>query len=72
MEYARIINENKKRTIELEHQNKNLIAENEMLKEKLNNRFNDQQTQIESIKEIASYEHKNLYNNIINLINDQD
>jgi len=44
MEYARIINENKKRIIELEHQNKNLIAENEMLKEKLNNRFNDQQT----------------------------
>jgi len=54
MEYARIINENKKRIIELEHQNKNLIAENEMLKEKLNNRFNDQQTQIESIKEIAT------------------
>lgn len=43
-----------------------------MLKEKLNNRFNDQQTRIESIKEIASYERKNLYNNIINLINDQD
>jgi hypothetical protein len=44
MEYSGIINENKKRIIELEHQNINLMAENEMLKEKLNNRFNDQQT----------------------------
>jgi hypothetical protein len=70
--YVGIINENNKRIIELECQNKNLIEENEMLKEKLNNRFNDQQTRIEAIKEIANYERKNLYNDIINLINDQD
>jgi len=66
----------KKRLIESENQQMEyagIINENkEMLKEKLNNRSNDQQTRIESIKEIASYERKNLYNNIINLINDQD
>jgi len=53
-------------------QNSKLISENEKLKERWNNRFNDQQSIVESIIEIAKCECKNIYNNIISLINDQD
>jgi len=56
----------------LEYQNKQLTSENEILKEKWSRRFDNQQTRIESIKEIANHERKNLYDNIVNLINDQD
>jgi len=53
-------------------QNSKLILENEELKEKWNNRFNDQQSRVESIIEIAKCERRNIYNDIISLINDQD
>jgi len=56
---------------ELESQNTKLLSENQELKEKLNSRFNDQQTRVESIIEIAKYEHKNIYDDIIGLINDK-
>jgi len=48
-----------------------LLSENNKLKEKLNSRFIDQESRIEAIIEIAQQECKNLYEDIINLIDDQ-
>jgi hypothetical protein len=69
-----IISGYQQRINELEMQNSKLILilENEELKEKWNNRFNDQQSRVESIIEIAKCERRNIYNDIISLINDQD
>src|SRR6185369_4227251 len=69
--YYEIIIENKQRIIELELLNESLLSENNKLKEKLNSRFIDQRSRIESIVEIAQQECKNLYEDIINLIDDQ-
>jgi len=38
----------------------------------LNRRFDDQQVRIDTIKEIAGYERKNIYQDIVNLIDDQE
>jgi len=70
-QYSEIIIENKQRIIELELLNESLLSENNKLKEKLNSRFIDQRSRIESIVEIAQQERKNLYEDIINLIDDQ-
>ena len=48
-----------------------LLSENNKLKEKLNSRSIDQESRIEAIIEIAQQECKNLYEDIINLIDDQ-
>src|SRR6185369_8044386 len=48
-----------------------LLSENNKLKEKLKSRFIDQESRIEAIIEIAQQECKNLYEDIINLIDDQ-
>jgi len=61
----------KQRIIELELQNEMLLSENNKLKEKLNSRFIDQESRIEAIIEIDQQECKNLYEDIINLIDDQ-
>lgn len=69
--YSEIIIENKQRIIELELQNEMLLSENNKLKERLNSRFIDQKSRVEAIIEIAQQERKNLYEDIINLIDDQ-
>ena len=68
-----IISGYQQRINELEMQNSKLILilENEELKEKWNNRFNDQQSRVEFITEIPKCERKNICNDIISLINDQ-
>ena len=67
---SEIIIENKQRIIELELQNE-MLSENNKLKERLNSRFIDQKSRVEAIIEIAQQERKNLYEDIINLIDDQ-
>jgi hypothetical protein len=57
---------------ELKDKNTSLLSENEKLKEKLNTIFDDQQSRIDSITIIAQKERKNLYDDIINLINDKE
>ena len=57
---------------ELKDKNTRLLSENEKLKEKLNTIFDDQQSRIDSITIIAQKECKNLYDDIINLINDKE
>ena len=72
IKYDNIISGYQQRINELEMQNSKLISENEELKKNWDNRFNDQQSRIESIIEIARHEHKDIYDKIISLINDQN
>ncbi|KAF0450684.1 hypothetical protein F8M41_002144 [Gigaspora margarita] len=52
--------------------NNQLINENNQLKEIISCNFNNQQIRIKTIKEIAQKERKNFYDNLINLINNQE
>ncbi|RHZ55372.1 hypothetical protein Glove_416g12 [Diversispora epigaea] len=61
-----------KRIDELENINKQLLAENNVLKKKLDERFADQQNRIQSVIEIAKKERNNLYENIIRLMKNQE
>ncbi|CAG8676064.1 10156_t:CDS:2, partial [Racocetra fulgida] len=57
---------------ELETKNNQLIVENNQLKEIINFNLNNQQICIKYIKEIAQKERKNLYNDLISLIDNQE
>ena len=61
-----------KRIDELKSLNSQLLIENEVLKKKLNERFTNQQDHIFSVIEIAKKERSNLYNDILNLMKDQE
>jgi len=56
---------------ELKDKNTRLLSENKKLKEELNTTLDDQQSRIDSITKIAQKERKNLYVDIINLMNDE-
>ena len=55
---------------ELEYCNEQLLSENEILKKKLNSRFDSQQDRIEAITDIDKKERNNLYNDIVNIMED--
>ncbi|RIB06741.1 hypothetical protein C2G38_2147907 [Gigaspora rosea] len=61
-----------RRIDELEKNNKPLLSENEALKKKLSERFTNQQDRINSIIEIAQKERSNLYEDITNLMKNQE
>ncbi|RHZ89575.1 hypothetical protein Glove_13g299 [Diversispora epigaea] len=61
-----------RRISELESLNRQLLAENEVLKKKLNGRFTDQKDHIQSIVEIAKKERNNLYEDVIGLMKNQE
>jgi len=69
--YINIIKDYEQRIKELESQNERLISENNDLKEKWNRKFDDQATRTQYVVEIAKHEHENIYDDIINLINDK-
>jgi len=69
---ANIIKENEERIKDLEIQNTELLNENRKLKEKINAPLNDQQSRVELIVEIARCERSNLYDDIIDLIGNQE
>lgn len=71
IDYINLLNEYKEKISELEYHNKQLMIENEMLKQ-WSKGLDNQQTRIELIKEIANCERKHLYDDIINLINDEE
>lgn len=68
LEYINYIKEYQQKINELELENKKLQLENNELKEKLNSRFEDQQSRTKIIIEIAKMERKTLYDDIVNLI----
>jgi hypothetical protein len=49
-----------------------LLYENEILKKKLNERFDNQQDRIETIMDITKKERNNVYNDIVNIMNDHN
>jgi hypothetical protein len=61
-----------KRIDELENLNRQLLFENEELKKRLNERFNDQQDRIESVIEIAKRERNNMYKDIADLMKNHE
>ncbi|KAF0559384.1 hypothetical protein F8M41_006138 [Gigaspora margarita] len=61
-----------RRIDELEKNYKQLLNENEALKKKLSERFTNQEDRIYSIIEIAKKERNNLYEDIMNLIKNQE
>src|SRR6185437_15745442 len=61
-----------RRIDELEKNNKPLLSENEALKKKLSERFTNQQDRINSIIEIDQKERSNLYEDITNLMKNQE
>ncbi|CAG8697963.1 1424_t:CDS:2, partial [Racocetra fulgida] len=61
-----------KRIDELEKNNKQLLSENKALKKRLSERFINQEDRIHSIIEIAKKEQSNLYEDVINLIKNQE
>jgi hypothetical protein len=72
LEHINFIKNYKQKITELEILNKNLFFENTELKEKLNMKLDNQEKRIETIIEIAQKERKNIYNDIISLINNQE
>ena len=72
LEYIGYIREYQQKINELESENKKLLLENNELKEKLNSRFDNQRSRTEIITEIAKMERKTLYEDIINLIDNQE
>jgi glutaredoxin len=69
--YVDIIREYKQINKELKNKNASLSFEIEKLKEKLNTTFDDQQTRIDSITKIAQKERRNLYNDLVDLMEDK-
>ncbi|RIB13230.1 hypothetical protein C2G38_2326415 [Gigaspora rosea] len=61
-----------RRIDELEKNNKQLLSENNALKKKPSERFTNQKDRIHSIIEIAKKERSNLYEDVINLIKNQE
>ncbi|CAG8797997.1 12937_t:CDS:1, partial [Racocetra fulgida] len=61
-----------RRIDELKKNNEQLLSENEALKKKLSERFTNQQDRIHSIIEIAKKERSNLYDDIMNLMKNQE
>ena len=57
---------------ELKNENIKLLLENEQLKKKLNTIFDDQQSRIDSVIQIAQKERRNVYDDITNLISNQE
>jgi len=68
--YVDVINKYEQTIERLKDENARLLSENEELKEKLNTIFDDQQSRIDLITKIAQKEHKDLYNDITNLMSD--
>ncbi|CAG8660180.1 16633_t:CDS:1, partial [Gigaspora rosea] len=59
-----------KKINELKNINRQLLFENELLKNKLKERFNSQQDHMKAIIEIAKKERNNLYDDLTNLMED--
>ena len=68
MQYIEIIQNYQQIIKDLESQVTELSSENNKLKKILNNQLDNQQLRVELITEIAKYERKNLYNDIINIM----
>ncbi|KAF0486138.1 hypothetical protein F8M41_022714 [Gigaspora margarita] len=61
-----------KKIDKLEHLNQQSLLENNLLKKRLNNKYDNQQEHIKAIVEIAKQERIALYDDIIKLINERE